>query len=78
MPIDTMMLDPMLGTFRNMLEECKQKGMTGDDFDKNFSLFAQCHFFSFHVTNALSLPKARFGRGSLPPISPERTRKPGG
>lgn len=34
MPVDTAMLDAMLGTFRNMLQECRDKKMSGEDFDK--------------------------------------------
>lgn len=34
MPVDTFMVDAMLGTFRNMLKECRDKNMSGDDFDQ--------------------------------------------
>lgn len=34
MPIDPMISDAMLGTFRNMAQECKDRGLSGDDFDK--------------------------------------------
>jgi hypothetical protein len=34
MPIDKMMTDAMLGTFRNMLQECRDKNFNGDSFDK--------------------------------------------
>ncbi|HWR33097.1 MAG TPA: hypothetical protein VN451_06210, partial [Chitinophagaceae bacterium] len=34
MPVDATMLDAMLGTFRNMLKECRDKNMSGDDFDQ--------------------------------------------
>jgi hypothetical protein len=34
MPIDKMIADPMLGTFRTMLKECEDKSITGDNFDK--------------------------------------------
>lgn len=33
MPIDPMILDSILGTFKNMLEDCKQKEITGEDMD---------------------------------------------
>ncbi|EPG76010.1 hypothetical protein LEP1GSC058_0307 [Leptospira fainei serovar Hurstbridge str. BUT 6] len=33
MPIDKMMSDPMLGTFRNMVQECKDKNLSGPAFD---------------------------------------------
>ncbi len=33
MPLDPMMTDALLGTFRNMVEECKQKNTQGEDFD---------------------------------------------
>lgn len=33
MPIETTMLDAMLGTFRNMMRECRDKNMQGDDID---------------------------------------------
>jgi hypothetical protein len=29
-----MILDPLLNTFRNMAEDCRQKNITGEDFDK--------------------------------------------
>ncbi|MGB3008190.1 MAG: hypothetical protein WBC06_16875, partial [Chitinophagaceae bacterium] len=34
MPVDKIMLDAMLGTFRNMLKECRDKNMSGDDFNQ--------------------------------------------
>ncbi len=34
MPVDAAMLDAMLGTFRNMLKECRDKNLSGDDFDQ--------------------------------------------
>jgi hypothetical protein len=34
MPIDKAMSDAMLGTFRNMVQECKDKNLTGEAFDK--------------------------------------------
>lgn len=33
MPVDKMIADAMLGTFRNMLLECKDKNLSGDDMD---------------------------------------------
>lgn len=33
MPIDTFISDAMLGTFRTMLQECRDKNLSGDDFD---------------------------------------------
>jgi len=33
MPVDKMITDAMLGTFRNMLQECRGKNLSGDDFD---------------------------------------------
>lgn len=34
MPIDPMMLNAILGTFKNMIEEFKTKNLSGSDFDK--------------------------------------------
>jgi len=34
MPIDKMMSDAMLGTFRNMVQECKDKNLSGAEFDE--------------------------------------------
>ena len=36
MPTDKAMSDAMLGTFRNMVKECKDKNLTGEAFDKMF------------------------------------------
>lgn len=33
MPIDPMLLDSILGTFKNMVEDCRQKEISGEDFD---------------------------------------------
>ncbi len=33
MPLDPMILDSILGTFKNMVEDCKQKEISGEDFD---------------------------------------------
>ncbi|PLW94027.1 MAG: hypothetical protein C0592_04290, partial [Marinilabiliales bacterium] len=33
MPIDKMMLDPLLGPFKNMVEDCKSKNISGEHFD---------------------------------------------
>jgi len=33
MPVDKMIADAMLGTFRNMLQECRNKNLSGDDLD---------------------------------------------
>lgn len=33
MPIDKMMLDPMLTPFKNMVEDCKSKNISGEHFD---------------------------------------------
>ncbi len=33
MPIDPMMTDALLGTFRNMLQECRDKNLSGEHFD---------------------------------------------
>lgn len=33
MPVDKMIVDAMLGTFRNMLQECRDKNLSGDDLD---------------------------------------------
>ncbi len=33
MALDPMMLNAILGTFKNMMEECKQKNLSGSDFD---------------------------------------------
>jgi hypothetical protein len=34
MPIDKMLSDAILGTFRNMVQECKDKDLSGPEFDK--------------------------------------------
>ncbi len=34
MPVDKTTLDAMLGTFRNMLQECRDKSMTGEDIEQ--------------------------------------------
>lgn len=34
MPIDPMMLNAILGAFKNMIEDCKTKNLSGSDFDK--------------------------------------------
>ncbi len=34
MPIDKIMSDAILGTFRNMVQECKDKNYSGENFDK--------------------------------------------
>ena len=34
MPVDTMMVDAMLGTFRNMLKDCRDKHLSGEDFSQ--------------------------------------------
>ena len=34
MPVDPSMVDAMLGTFRNMLQECRDKELTGESMDK--------------------------------------------
>jgi len=41
MPIDPMMLDAILGTFRNMVEDCRQKNISGEHFDNMCSTFAR-------------------------------------
>lgn len=41
MPIDKMMLDATLGTFKNMVEECKQKNLSGENFDKMCEVYAR-------------------------------------
>lgn len=33
MPVDKMITDAMLGTFRNMLQECRDKNLSGENFD---------------------------------------------
>ncbi len=33
MPVNKMIVDAMLGTFRNMLQECKDKNLSGDNMD---------------------------------------------
>ena len=33
MPVDKMIVDAMLGTFRNMLQECRDKNLSGDDLE---------------------------------------------
>ena len=34
MPVDKMILDAMLGTFRTMVEDCKSQNLSGESFDK--------------------------------------------
>lgn len=34
MPLDPMMSDALLGTFRNMIKDCSDKNISGEDFDK--------------------------------------------
>ena len=34
MPIDTFILDPMLGTFRTMVADCKAQNLSGESFDR--------------------------------------------
>ena len=34
MPLDPMLLNSLLGPFKNMMEECKSKNLSGEDFDK--------------------------------------------
>jgi len=34
MPVEVTMLDAMLGTFRNMLQECRDKHLSGEDLEK--------------------------------------------
>ncbi len=34
MPVDTFILDPMLGTFRTMVADCKAQNISGESFDK--------------------------------------------
>ncbi len=34
MPVDKMILDAMLGTFRTMVEDCKSQDLSGESFDK--------------------------------------------
>lgn len=41
MPVDKMIVDAMLGTFRNMLQECRDKNLLGDDFDAMASTLAR-------------------------------------
>jgi hypothetical protein len=41
MPIEKTYTDAMLGTFRNMLQECKDKAMSGDAFDKMAAAMAR-------------------------------------
>lgn len=41
MPLDPMILNSILGTFKNMVEECKQKNLSGEDFDKMCETFAR-------------------------------------
>ncbi|MFH0892933.1 MAG: hypothetical protein V2A54_00735 [Bacteroidota bacterium] len=33
MPLDSFILDPMLAPFKNMVEDCKSRNITGEDFD---------------------------------------------
>lgn len=34
MPVDNFMVDAMLGTFRNMLKDCRDKHLSGKDFNQ--------------------------------------------
>ncbi len=39
MPIDPMILNSLLGTYKNMIEDCKQKEISGEDFDQMCQLY---------------------------------------
>ena len=41
MPVDKMIVDAMLGTFRNMLQECRNKNFSGDDLEAMASVLAR-------------------------------------
>jgi hypothetical protein len=41
MPIDPFILNSILGTFKNMVEDCKEKEITGEDFDAMCSCYAR-------------------------------------
>lgn len=40
MPLDPFIIDPILSTFKNMIEDCKQKNITGENFD------AMCKYYA--------------------------------
>jgi hypothetical protein len=41
MPLDPMISDSILGTFKNMVEDCKSKNISGEDFDEMCICFAR-------------------------------------
>ncbi len=41
MPLDPMILDSILGTFKTMVEDCKEKKITGEDFDAMCACYAR-------------------------------------
>jgi len=41
MPIDPMMLNAILGAFKNMMDDCKSKNLSGSDFDKMCETYAR-------------------------------------
>lgn len=41
MPLDPMILNSLLGSFKNMMEDCKQKNLSGEDFDKMCETYAR-------------------------------------
>ncbi len=41
MPVDKMIVDAMLGTFRNMLQECRDKNLSGGDLDAMAAMLAR-------------------------------------
>ncbi len=66
MPIDKMMLDPMLSTFRNMVEDCRSKNLSGENFDKMCETFARMEQLGqehsdFNAFNAQLMQENLFG-----------------
>jgi len=41
MPVDKTIVDAMLGTFRNMLQDCRDKNLSGDDLDAMAAVLAR-------------------------------------
>ncbi len=69
MPIDPSMLDPMLGTFRNMLKEVEEKNYTGEDVDKLKETMARMEQLGqenddLNVFNGILMQENLFGKFS--------------
>ena len=52
MPVDKTFVDAMLGTFRNMLQDCKEKKLDGDHFDKMQSVMDRMETLATEMDDA--------------------------